>query len=730
MRSVVGDEPAPQVFEGRYEMHSRIGEGSFGVVFRARDRQLGREVALKLLKPREDDAYAQVLARFRREVEVLVRFPHPALVPVLDAHLEPPRPYLVSSWMGGGDLRRWIREGPRPAAEVARIGARLAEALGHLHGHGVLHRDVKPGNVLLDHAGEAYLADLGLGAVQGDASLTGTGEVVGTLHYMAPELFLTATSLPASDFFALGAVLLEVLQGATLDGAASDPAALKLKLDAAGPAPLRAILRRCLRTDPEGRPTSGQELAEALRGCLPDESGAVASGHASRAVPRLGASRALRAPSLRSAGPWLVALALAAGGMLAPRGPGAPASGPPASGPPAPLATGPREAEEFPSPLGEGFEEALLTELDRAIEGRFTESDHPAPAGPRSWLQRLSSQGYGILGELPQFSRVLTWLATHGGVAELPPRTQVVLHRYDQAFVELGFPPPLRPFLEAAPWTGPLPSPPKLTPPATTILGILSQGPEGPEDPWLRAAWVHFGAAMEYKQRLEQRLRSGGVDWTGVPSQGGLVLQALQSESRLGAGSLAVPLRIDEAGRETLRQLLAPGRERARDFLLAAARAIRRPGEPLPFEVHEALLHAVQQVQEFFTGSLVTASTEHLFGAEDDSEAGLLFRARLIDHLRNSQLLSVIPSRVAGEPRVRLLQAAVAACRRAGYHPHIRWVWPKLVSAMRAEERAAALLEACSRDLDGLRKRLDPAWVAGELEGHRRWARAVLDRGP
>lgn len=259
---------------GRYRLLRRAGAGACGEVFLARDEELERPVAIKQYRVFPGSREAAALARFEREAALLARHPHDAIVPIFDLDLRQAPPYVVLRWMEGGDLTSRILQGARAPDEVAALGLRLAGALAHLHGQDIVHRDVKPENILLDEAGEAYLADLGLADALEEERLTATGMIVGTPRYMAPELFEGSSCSAASDLFSLGLVLLEVALGERLDYlAAQDGRRLQADLRRIADPGLRRALRAALRSVaaeriPDARALGGQ-LSSVLDGDRP-----------------------------------------------------------------------------------------------------------------------------------------------------------------------------------------------------------------------------------------------------------------------------------------------------------------------------------------------------------------------------------------------------------------------------------------------------------------------------
>jgi hypothetical protein len=197
---------------GRYQIKGQLGRGGMATVYHAYDPRFQRDVAIKVL-PRELMADETFRARFMQEAQVSARLDHPAIVPVYDVGEEGGQPYLVMRYMSGGSLEDRIRRGPLSLAEVARIVRRIAPALDEAHAKGMIHRDIKPSNILFDQRDDAYVADLGIVALQESASnITGSGPV-GTPLYMAPELSMPRGLSYLADIYALGVTLFQMVTG-------------------------------------------------------------------------------------------------------------------------------------------------------------------------------------------------------------------------------------------------------------------------------------------------------------------------------------------------------------------------------------------------------------------------------------------------------------------------------------------------------------------------------------
>jgi serine/threonine protein kinase len=198
---------------GRYEIRSLLGRGGMASVYLAFDPRFQREVALKVL-PRELMHDPQLRERFNREARTIARLEHYAIVPVYDFGDHDGQLYLVMRYMSGGSLEDRIKNGPYELTEVAPVLARLADALDYSHGHGVIHRDLKPGNILFDNQENAFLSDFGIAKLaESTTNLTGSG-IIGTSAYMSPEQVKGGSQLDGrSDIYALGIILFQMLTG-------------------------------------------------------------------------------------------------------------------------------------------------------------------------------------------------------------------------------------------------------------------------------------------------------------------------------------------------------------------------------------------------------------------------------------------------------------------------------------------------------------------------------------
>jgi serine/threonine protein kinase len=198
---------------GAYRLESILGEGAVGVVFRATRDDDGAVVALKVLKRQlsRDEVYRR---RFVHEARVAAEVEHKHLVPILDAGEADGRSYLAVKYVAGRSLEERIRdEGPLPLDEILRLAAQAGAGLDALHRQGLVHRDIKSSNIMLNEQGDAALTDFGLAKGPAYTVLTRPGQVMGTLDYMAPELIKGEPASPASDIYAFGCVVYECISG-------------------------------------------------------------------------------------------------------------------------------------------------------------------------------------------------------------------------------------------------------------------------------------------------------------------------------------------------------------------------------------------------------------------------------------------------------------------------------------------------------------------------------------
>ncbi|MDA0633526.1 protein kinase [Nonomuraea sp. MCN248] len=262
---------ANRVIDGRFELVARLGGGGMGLVWRAWDQALHREVALKEVRPPDpalgehDPAQARELrARVLREARALARLNHPHVVTI--HHIvdtgEDAFPWLVMELVTGGTLQDRLSDGPLSPAEAARLGREVLSALRAAHAVGILHRDVKPGNVLLRPDGRWVLTDFGIAAVQESPGLTATGSFIGSPEYMAPERINGHEGDPASDLWSLGMLLYVAVEGRHPLRRATPLATLAAVLNQEAPPPERAgalapVLFALLNRDPAARPDPG-----------------------------------------------------------------------------------------------------------------------------------------------------------------------------------------------------------------------------------------------------------------------------------------------------------------------------------------------------------------------------------------------------------------------------------------------------------------------------------------
>src|SRR5947208_478784 len=268
---------------GDYELLEEIGRGAQGVVFRARQKSLNRIVALKVIGLGQWASKAH-LKRFRREAEAAASLEHPGIVPIHEVGERDGSCYFSMKFIEGGQLDEIVRREPMPIRQAAELIAKVARTVHYAHKHHILHRDIKPGNILLDQQGEPHLTDFGLARlVETESTVTRTMEVLGTPSYMAPEQAVgnNAGVTSATDIYGLGAVLYQLITGHPPFAAGTTYETVRLVLDTEPRRPrllnrkidrdLATICLKCLDKDPQRRYSSALALAEDLERWLKHE---------------------------------------------------------------------------------------------------------------------------------------------------------------------------------------------------------------------------------------------------------------------------------------------------------------------------------------------------------------------------------------------------------------------------------------------------------------------------
>lgn len=274
------DPGAGRLIAGRYRLLAKLGHGGMGTVWRAKDETVDREVAVK--EPRIPDHLpererANVFERMRREARAAARLDHPAVVNVHDVAVEDGQPWIVMELVQGRSLGAALQEGTLGARDAARIGLEVLGALDAAHQAGILHRDVKPDNVMLGQHDRVVLTDFGIAQIEGETNLTDTGGFVGSPEFIAPERVLGQRPGPASDLWSLGVVLYATTEGVSPFRRNNTPATLQSVLNAtpAAPAsasgPLAQAINGLLAKDPSQRPRAAQVRALLEEAAKPPE---------------------------------------------------------------------------------------------------------------------------------------------------------------------------------------------------------------------------------------------------------------------------------------------------------------------------------------------------------------------------------------------------------------------------------------------------------------------------
>jgi serine/threonine-protein kinase len=266
---------------GRYEIAAQLGRGAMGVVYRARDPLLGREVAVKtILLPADEAERAEYEARFQQEARAAAALNHPGIVTIHDIGRADGVLYMAMEYVEGHELRDALAGGQGlPVPQAVAIAAQLADALGYAHARGIVHRDVKPANVMILRDGRAKIMDFGIARIAASDVKTQTGVLMGSPKYMSPEQVQGRPADARSDLFSLGVVLHEMLCGAPpftgddvsmlmYNVAHADPPPPSA-VNAAVPRMLDLIVARALAKSPEQRYADAAQMAADLRACAP-----------------------------------------------------------------------------------------------------------------------------------------------------------------------------------------------------------------------------------------------------------------------------------------------------------------------------------------------------------------------------------------------------------------------------------------------------------------------------
>ena len=306
---------------GHYRVLEKIGAGGMGEVFRARDERLGRDVALKLIRPASSDN-PDHLRRFEQEARAAAALNHPNILAIYDVGFEGTTPYIVSELLKGKTLRQRFSEGPIPIREAADYALQIAHGLTAAHDRLIVHRDLKPENLFLTDDGRVKILDFGVAKLQAPAeedldianlpTVTKSGAMIGTVAYMSPEQLRGKTVDHRSDIFSFGAILYEMFAGRRAFRGETEVDTMTAVLreeppdanleEAAIPPGYQDIVKHCLEKEPENRFQSAKDLAFALQ---------TLSGSSSvRPLPARHGRRTTKAL------PWAIAAVLAAAALL------------------------------------------------------------------------------------------------------------------------------------------------------------------------------------------------------------------------------------------------------------------------------------------------------------------------------------------------------------------------------------------------------------------------------
>ncbi|MEU7014940.1 serine/threonine-protein kinase [Streptomyces sp. NPDC046385] len=527
------------VVAGRYRLLDVLGEGGMGTVWRARDEVLGREVAVKEVRapaglPAEDRE--RLYARLEREAWAAARVSHRSAVTVYDVVTEDGRPWIVMELVRGLTLAETLEaEGPLPPRRAAHIGADVLAALRAAHEAGVLHRDVKPANVLLANDGRVVLTDFGIAAVAGTSPLTMTGELIGSPEYLAPERAMGRTPGLAADLWSLGVLLYAAVEGASPFRRDTALDTLRAVVDEEPVPPERAgplapVIEGLLRKDPEQR-MSAEEAEERLRvvgaGGTPSAGPTRAEtyGPFPAPLPGVGGPGGGTGASGGSGGP---------GGPHGPSGPGATTPLPGPGGPPP--GSEPGERRRGRTALVAGIAALLLVGGGLTYALLRDENPSPPPAPPET----TSAPATETTTPAPTTGAATT---PPPATASTPSTSVVVSVRADRARYEGACPPPQdqAPAFTATFTVGGTP--------ASVSYRWITESGEGQDTAWRTLEFAAGGPTERQVTRIQAVFRPDGTleDRIGVEVRSpvtvrsGLVAFSVTCEKATPTGGATTP---------------------------------------------------------------------------------------------------------------------------------------------------------------------------------------------